>query len=164
DSIADLLLEDEEEETIHLGVDVFEREIPYVNYYVGTFLTSSVVNFQVIKSTLVNVWRPIGGDSVSDLGHERFLFHFYFKVDVVRVKRNGPWTFNSHLLVLHPLKEGDDRLSLGHGESFCPIKAHSPRQECVSDRLSLYRPSQGEIWLRRANGWWRTMGVVAPNL
>ncbi|MBA0880029.1 hypothetical protein Goshw_023414 [Gossypium schwendimanii] len=59
DSIADLLLEDEEEETIHLGVDVSERETPYANCYVGTFLTSSVVNFQAIKSMLANVWRPI---------------------------------------------------------------------------------------------------------
>ncbi|MBA0694210.1 hypothetical protein Goari_004527, partial [Gossypium aridum] len=82
DSIADLLLEDKEEETIHLGVDVSERETPYANCYVGTFLTSSVVNFQAIKSMLANVWRPIGGVSISDLGHEQFLFHFYFKVDV----------------------------------------------------------------------------------
>lgn len=53
DSIADLSLEDEEENTICLGAKVSQREISYVHCFVGTFLTSSVVNFQAMNSTLV---------------------------------------------------------------------------------------------------------------
>ncbi|MBA0783036.1 hypothetical protein Gotri_000822 [Gossypium trilobum] len=51
-----------------------------------------------MRSTLANVWHPIGGVSISDLENDRFLFRFYFEVDVDRVERNGPWNFNSHLL------------------------------------------------------------------
>ncbi|MBA0829689.1 hypothetical protein Goarm_014279, partial [Gossypium armourianum] len=57
---------------------MIERELSYEHYFVGTFLTSSIVNFQAMKSTLANVWHPIGGVSISDIGNERFLFRFYY--------------------------------------------------------------------------------------
>ncbi|MBA0829690.1 hypothetical protein Goarm_014280 [Gossypium armourianum] len=60
---------------------MIERELSYEHYFVGTFLTSSIVNFQAMKSTLANVWHPIGGVSISDIGNERFLFRFYYEVD-----------------------------------------------------------------------------------
>ncbi|MBA0615063.1 hypothetical protein Godav_015256 [Gossypium davidsonii] len=49
---------------------MIERELSYEHYFVGTFLTSSIVNFQAMKSTLANVWHPIGGVSISDIGNE----------------------------------------------------------------------------------------------
>ncbi|MBA0557761.1 hypothetical protein Golob_014807, partial [Gossypium lobatum] len=77
---------------------MIERELSYEHYYVGTFLTSSIVNFQAMKSTLANVWHPIGGVSILDIGNEQFLFQFYYEVDIIHIEKNGPWTFNSHLL------------------------------------------------------------------
>ncbi|XP_040950366.1 uncharacterized protein [Gossypium hirsutum] len=65
-----------------------------------------------MRSTLASVWHPIGGVSVSDLGKERYLFRFYYEVDVERVIKNGPWNFNSHLLILHRLQQGEDLLSV----------------------------------------------------
>ncbi|MBA0688582.1 hypothetical protein Goari_006357, partial [Gossypium aridum] len=73
DSMVDLSLEDDDEETIQLGVESSECETSYANYFQGMFLTSSVVNFQVMRSTLANVWHLIEGVSISDLGNERFL-------------------------------------------------------------------------------------------
>ncbi|MBA0786933.1 hypothetical protein Gotri_027052 [Gossypium trilobum] len=45
-SIAGLSIDDDEEETIQLGVESSDREISYASSFVGMFLTSSVVNFQ----------------------------------------------------------------------------------------------------------------------
>ncbi|MBA0637890.1 hypothetical protein Godav_022279 [Gossypium davidsonii] len=67
DSIADLSLEDDDEETIQLGVESLERETSYANYFLGMFLTSSVVNFQVMRSTLANVWHLIEGEGEDPL-------------------------------------------------------------------------------------------------
>ncbi|MBA0600113.1 hypothetical protein Gorai_006311, partial [Gossypium raimondii] len=47
---------------------------------VGSFLTASVIQFQAMKTTLVNRWHPYGG------------------------------TFNGHLLVFHRLRRGEDPL------------------------------------------------------
>ncbi|MBA0688119.1 hypothetical protein Goari_005925 [Gossypium aridum] len=74
DSIASLSLNDVEEESIHLGVESSNSETSYANCFVGTFLTSSVVHFQTMRSTLANVRHPIGGVSISDLENGRFLF------------------------------------------------------------------------------------------
>ncbi|MBA0674190.1 hypothetical protein Goari_015800, partial [Gossypium aridum] len=38
-----------------------------------------------MRLTLASVWHPIRGVSISDLGRERYLFHFYYEVDVERV-------------------------------------------------------------------------------
>ncbi|MBA0818356.1 hypothetical protein Gohar_028040, partial [Gossypium harknessii] len=91
--MAGLSLDDEEDEIIHLEREVTNQEISYVNCLVGVFLTSSVVHFQAMRSTLASVWHPIS-------------------VDVERVIKNGPWNFNSHLLILHRLQQGEDPLSV----------------------------------------------------
>ncbi|MBA0749139.1 hypothetical protein Gogos_003099, partial [Gossypium gossypioides] len=46
-----------------------------------------------MRFTLANVWHPIGGVSISDLG-----VRFYLEVDVESIEQNGPWSFNSHRL------------------------------------------------------------------
>ncbi|KAG8498081.1 hypothetical protein CXB51_007414 [Gossypium anomalum] len=112
DSLAGLALDDEEDEIIQLEREEANQEISYANCLVGVFLTSSVVHFQAMRSTLASVWHPIGSVSISDLGRERYLFRFYYEVDVERVLKNGPWNFNSHLLILFRLQQGEDPLSV----------------------------------------------------
>ncbi|MBA0840667.1 hypothetical protein Goarm_003234 [Gossypium armourianum] len=55
-----------------------------------------------MRFTLANVWHPIGGVSILDLG-----VRFYLEVDVESIEQNGPWSFNSHILLLHRLREGE---------------------------------------------------------
>ncbi|MFQ6649799.1 hypothetical protein Gotur_022515 [Gossypium turneri] len=110
--MASFSLEEVEKDSIQLGVESVDNGISYANCFVREFLTSSVVHFQAMRSTLANVWHPIGGVSISDLKNDQFLFWFYFEVDVDRVERNGPWNFNSQLLVLHYLVQGENSLTL----------------------------------------------------
>ncbi|KAH1114870.1 hypothetical protein J1N35_008248 [Gossypium stocksii] len=49
---------------------------------------------------MANLWHPLGGIQISDLGEKRYLFRFFHKVDVEHVMSGTPWTFNNHLLVL----------------------------------------------------------------
>ncbi|MBA0676461.1 hypothetical protein Goari_017937, partial [Gossypium aridum] len=82
--------------------------VSYENYFVGSFLTSSVIHFQSIRSTLVNVWHPIGGISISNLSEGRYLFRLYHAVDAIESRRGGLQKFNFHLLLMHQLKVGKD--------------------------------------------------------
>ncbi|MBA0699030.1 hypothetical protein Goari_000703 [Gossypium aridum] len=110
--ISSFSLEEVEKDSIQLGVESVDNGISFANCFVRKFLTSSVVHFQAMRCTLANVWHPIGGVFISDLENDRFLFRFYFEVDVDRVERNGPWNFNSHLLVLHRLVQWENSLTL----------------------------------------------------
>ncbi|MBA0843394.1 hypothetical protein Goarm_000589, partial [Gossypium armourianum] len=112
DYMASFSLEEVEKDSIQLGVESVDNGFSYANCFVRKFLTSSVVHFQAMRSTLANVWHPIGGVSISDLKNDQLLFQFYFEVDVDQVERNGPWNFNSHLLVLHRLVQGENSLTL----------------------------------------------------
>ncbi|MBA0692536.1 hypothetical protein Goari_010089 [Gossypium aridum] len=112
DYMASLSLEEVEEDFIQLGAESVDNGIYYANCFVGMFLTSIMVHFQAMRSILANVWHPIGGVSISDLENGRFLFRFYFEVDADRVERNDPWNFNSHLLVLHRLVQGENPLTV----------------------------------------------------
>ncbi|KAL4284306.1 hypothetical protein GQ457_16G020350 [Hibiscus cannabinus] len=48
----------------------------------------------------------------SFLTSRMYIFRLYHVIDADRIARGGPWNFNSHLLVLHRLQEGDDPLNV----------------------------------------------------
>ncbi|MBA0602842.1 hypothetical protein Gorai_003008 [Gossypium raimondii] len=77
---ADLFISEEEEVALPLGSKGSEGGVFYGNFFVGSFLTSSVINFQFMRSTLANVWHLIG----------------------------GMWNFKSHLIIMHRLNDGED--------------------------------------------------------
>ncbi|MBA0712943.1 hypothetical protein Golax_012011, partial [Gossypium laxum] len=52
------------------------------------------------------------GVHIRDLGEKRFLFQFYHVMDLDRVLKGSPWTFNNYLLVLHKLQWGEDPLKI----------------------------------------------------
>ncbi|MBA0628411.1 hypothetical protein Godav_023136 [Gossypium davidsonii] len=43
-----------------------------------------------------------------DLGEKIFLLQFFNEIDIARVEKRAPWTFNNHLLISHWLMEEDD--------------------------------------------------------
>ncbi|KAK5812389.1 hypothetical protein PVK06_027818 [Gossypium arboreum] len=51
-----------------------------------------------------NLWHPVKGVQIRDLGEKRFLFQFFHAMNMDRVLKGSPWTFNNHLLVLHKLQ------------------------------------------------------------
>ncbi|MBA0771799.1 hypothetical protein Gotri_007272 [Gossypium trilobum] len=88
-NFVDLSLEDDEEVVVQLASERLDLGASFENCFVGSFLTSSVVNFQSMRATLANVWHPIGGISISDLNKGIFLFRLYHKMDMDRIKASG---------------------------------------------------------------------------
>ncbi|KAE8683709.1 hypothetical protein F3Y22_tig00111191pilonHSYRG00123 [Hibiscus syriacus] len=68
--------EDEEEALIITQPD---NSIPinFENCFVGRFLTSGLINFQAMRVMLANVWHPIDGISITELGEGRYQFRLY---------------------------------------------------------------------------------------
>ncbi|MBA0727816.1 hypothetical protein Golax_000770 [Gossypium laxum] len=61
-----------------------------------------------MKNTLANLWHPLGGVQILDLGEKRYLFRFFNIVDKNRVVKGTPWAFNNHLLVFNRLDNSED--------------------------------------------------------
>ncbi|MBA0642063.1 hypothetical protein Goklo_026523 [Gossypium klotzschianum] len=80
---------------------------------VGCFLTATTINFQSMRTVMANLWHPLGGISIMEVGEKRFVFQFYCEIDFDRVVKGAPWTFNNHLLVFHHLKQGEGPLEFG---------------------------------------------------
>ncbi|MBA0717148.1 hypothetical protein Golax_004986 [Gossypium laxum] len=129
-NFAGLSLEDEEEVVVQLASKRLDLEASFENCFVGSFLTSSVVNFQSMRVTLANVWHPIRGISISDLNKGIFLFRLYHKMDTDRIKAGG------------------------HGESFCPVRILQEKQDFILGwDISLRAPTRQavapkNVWLR----------------
>ncbi|MBA0772276.1 hypothetical protein Gotri_007685 [Gossypium trilobum] len=110
--LAVLSLDDEEEEIMHIQkeLDSGMKEVEFC--LAGCFLTTSVIHFLAIRSTMANLLHPVKGVQILDLGEKRFLFRFYYKMDLERVLKGSPWAFNNHLLMLHRLRDGEDPLKV----------------------------------------------------
>ncbi|XP_012081522.1 uncharacterized protein At4g02000-like [Jatropha curcas] len=76
-----------------------------------------------MKVTFADLWHPLGGVNITDLGAKRFLFRFYNEVDVDRVLSGSPWHFNRKLLLWQMIKDGEDPLliSLIHADFWLQV-------------------------------------------
>ncbi|KAF2301218.1 hypothetical protein GH714_020889 [Hevea brasiliensis] len=95
------------------GIEFEENEVAAVEEdfslcLVGRFLTDSPIRFQFMKQTMASLWRPTEGMSAKEIAEGLFLFKFYHAVDRDRVLDMGPWTFNSHLLLIDKVDGYDD--------------------------------------------------------
>ncbi|KAG8473060.1 hypothetical protein CXB51_034996 [Gossypium anomalum] len=99
---------EEEEEAVLLPINPVLQKSAYEYCLVGCFLTSSVVHFTVMKTTMANLWHPPRGVQIMNLGGRQYLFKFFHELDVYRVVSGSPWTFNSYLLIIHRLKNDED--------------------------------------------------------
>ncbi|MBA0706332.1 hypothetical protein Golax_018449, partial [Gossypium laxum] len=100
--LANLTLTDEEEEAFVEDATVVDQNLNLC--LVGRCLTDSIVHFPSLRNTMADLWHPLRGICISDLGDRRVLFQFYHEVDIQRVLVGTPWFFNKHLIVFHRLK------------------------------------------------------------
>ncbi|KAG8497159.1 hypothetical protein CXB51_008376 [Gossypium anomalum] len=107
-----VIKDDEEEEIIHIQKESDSDIVEEYLCLTGCFLTANIIHFPAMRSTMANLWHSVKGVQISDLGEKRFLFRFFHIMDLERVLKGSPWTFNNHLLILHQLMDGDDPLKV----------------------------------------------------
>nr|DAD46192.1 TPA_asm: hypothetical protein HUJ06_004422 [Nelumbo nucifera] len=60
-----------------------------------------------MKHRMASIWRPGKEVCIKDISDQCFLFQFFHSVDLKRVLKGGPWTYDNHVLLLHHLKPGE---------------------------------------------------------
>ncbi|MBA0813585.1 hypothetical protein Gohar_027419 [Gossypium harknessii] len=110
--MAALHISEGEDEVLEFQDSAEEQKQMFDLWLVGCFLTASVVHFLAMRNTLANLWHPLAGIQILDLGEERFLFRFSHRLDFERVIKGAPWMFNKHLLVVHRLVENEDPMQI----------------------------------------------------
>lgn len=75
EGIANLNIEDEEEDALHERAPNIKAEFQLC--LVGRCLTDNVVNFASLKRTLANLWHLLGGITITNLGNKRYIFKFF---------------------------------------------------------------------------------------
>ncbi|MBA0692692.1 hypothetical protein Goari_010229 [Gossypium aridum] len=80
--MANLRIEDSEEEAWSVHGDGEPLNQRYEFCLVGCFLTASVINSQAMWNTMANLWHSLVGILILDLGEKCFLFKFYHELDI----------------------------------------------------------------------------------
>ncbi|XVF56444.1 hypothetical protein PTKIN_Ptkin06aG0121000 [Pterospermum kingtungense] len=57
-----------------------------------------------MKNCLADIWQPVKGVNIRDIGDDRFLFQFYHVADRQRIVGRGPWFFDNQMLICHYLQ------------------------------------------------------------
>ncbi|MBA0749114.1 hypothetical protein Gogos_003074 [Gossypium gossypioides] len=77
DELAQLSINKEEEDTIHIPIDPSSEKGGEFFQLVGCFLTASMIHFSAMKSIMANLWHPIRGVRIRDLGGKKVLVSIF---------------------------------------------------------------------------------------
>ncbi|KAG8477463.1 hypothetical protein CXB51_031019 [Gossypium anomalum] len=83
--IADLNLDNGEEVAFSLQDESEAQNAMYNFCLVGCFLTAIVVHFPAMRNTMANIWHPLEGVQIFNLGEKRFLFKIVENEDPLSV-------------------------------------------------------------------------------
>ncbi|XP_040992702.1 uncharacterized protein LOC121239512 [Juglans microcarpa x Juglans regia] len=56
------------------------------------------LNREALKLTMTKLWNPEGRIVFNEVGHNRFIIEFHKEVDIERVLKGIPWSFDKHLI------------------------------------------------------------------
>ncbi|PNX68858.1 cysteine desulfurase mitochondrial-like, partial [Trifolium pratense] len=73
---------------------------------VGRFLGDRAIHIQSMKVRMADLWRPMGGVTIKEVGAGRFLFHFAHPLAMEEVINGGPWSFDNNMLILEQIQLG----------------------------------------------------------
>lgn len=110
--MADMNIEDEENEGFVFEGDVEEEVNKYELCLIGRFLTEKSINTRAMKTKMADIWKPTMGINIKELEQGIYLFQFYHKEDMIWVQNGGPWTFENAMLCTDVIPPGEDPLKV----------------------------------------------------
>lgn len=111
--MADLSLSVEEEEDLIIESSTLDTQSHSTDLcLVGRLLSDRNINFNAMKNRLADLWRPVKGVLIREIGDQKFIFQFFHAMDMRRILEGGPWTFDNQYLILHHLKQGEHPIQI----------------------------------------------------
>ncbi|KAH1046629.1 hypothetical protein J1N35_037413 [Gossypium stocksii] len=163
EGMANLRLMDEEEEEFNEEATMVQWN--YQHCLVGRCLTDSVVHFPSLCNTMADLWHPIGGICISDLGDKRKFIRVRVYLDVtLTLKRKKNIRIGTATTIYARFQYENLGLfyficgKLRHGESFCPMRLRLDSSKIIfgwdiSLRVAARRRNNTTSrWLRTADG------------
>ncbi|XP_037493253.1 uncharacterized protein LOC119370055 [Jatropha curcas] len=89
-----------------------------------------------MRNTLADIWHPLGGIDISEIGGKRYLFRFFNGIDRQRVSEGSPWLFNNHLLVWKEINKGDNPLLVPLTHSPIWVQVHDLKHGFMSQEMA----------------------------
>ncbi|MBA0657530.1 hypothetical protein Goklo_009812, partial [Gossypium klotzschianum] len=68
--LAQLTINEEEDDVIKIQENLGTERTEEFLQLVGCFLTASIIHFPAMKSTMANLWHPVRGVRIRDLGEK----------------------------------------------------------------------------------------------
>lgn len=112
DQLANLNVEDEENEDLIFEGDVEEVVEKYDLCLVGRFLTEKNINTRAMKTKIADVWKPTMRINIKELETGIYLFQFFHREDKQWVMNGGPWNFDNTILLLEEIPLGEEPLKV----------------------------------------------------
>lgn len=81
-------------------------------FLVGRTLSKRPIHLESFKQLMSNSWRLMHGMEVRKINDDRLLFQFNHELDKKRVLVDGPWSFEKNLILLAPIEDGVDPMSV----------------------------------------------------
>lgn len=110
--MANLNVDDEENEDLVFEDDVIEEIDKYELCLVGRFLTEKSINTRAMKVKIADVWKPTMGINIKEIDSGIYLFQFFHKEDKQWVMNGGPWSFDNAMLLLEEIAPGEEPLKV----------------------------------------------------
>ncbi|XP_017256434.1 uncharacterized protein LOC108225991 [Daucus carota subsp. sativus] len=112
EQMADLNIEEEENEDFVFDGDVEEEVNKYELCLIGRYLTEKNINTRAMKTKMADIWKPAMGMTIKEIDPGIFLLQFYHKEDMLWVLNGGPWSFDNAMLLLERIPSGEEPLKV----------------------------------------------------
>uniref|UniRef100_A0A803NMT2 DUF4283 domain-containing protein n=1 Tax=Cannabis sativa TaxID=3483 RepID=A0A803NMT2_CANSA len=136
DQYASMTLDEEEMGGLQYGEeDEGLSEIDDRWFLVGRFITDREIDFLAMQHKMASLWRPGRGLYVKELKPNLYLFQFYHEIDVGRVIKGSPWTFDRIQLGFQRLRRGEKPRSVILKKLDFWVQLHGMSKEFMSQRV-----------------------------
>ncbi|KAL8135007.1 uncharacterized protein LOC141714874 [Apium graveolens] len=135
DQLADLNIEEEENEDFIFEDGVEEQVNRYELCLIGRFLTEKNINTRTMTTKLADIWKPMMGVNIKEIDPGIFLFKFYHREDLLWVCNGGPWSFDNAMLVVSKIPVGEEPLNVPLWSLEIWIQIHDLPKDFMSEAV-----------------------------
>ncbi|KAL0455025.1 UNVERIFIED_CONTAM: hypothetical protein Slati_0841700 [Sesamum latifolium] len=118
-----LVLTEDEEAGMDMLLSASAKNRNHLIFFlVGRLLTLRAFRYDVLRSTLMSIIKPVRNTEVRLIEDHHFVLRFNHEVDLDRTLRGCPWAFDKNLTILRMVNEDENPATIEL--NWCPFYVH----------------------------------------